>query len=110
MSQFIGMNIVIEVFKPRIEVLIMKEDIICRCEEITEGEVIDAIKNGATTVNEIKRWTRAGMGLCQGRTCRRLIERILARETNSSLESITPSTYRQPVRPVKLGILEEENK
>lgn len=86
----------------------MKEDIICRCEEITEQEVIEAIKNGATNVNEVKRWTRAGMGLCQGRTCRRLIERILARETKTSLEEIIPSTYRQPVRPVKIGILKNK--
>lgn len=88
----------------------MKEDIICRCEEITEGEIVEAIKNGATTVNEIKRWTRGGMGLCQGRTCRRLIERILARETSTSLDQVKPSTYRQPVRLVKMGILEEESK
>lgn len=86
----------------------MKEDIICRCEEITEGEVVEAIRNGATTVNEVKRWTRAGMGLCQGRTCRRLIERILARETKTNLEDIIPSTYRQPVRPVKIGVLKDK--
>lgn len=88
----------------------MKDNIICRCEEITEEEIIDAIKNGATIVNEIKRWTRAGMGLCQGRTCRRLMEGILARETSTSLDKITPSTYRQPVRLVKMKVLGEESK
>lgn len=86
----------------------MDNDIICRCEEITEKEIIEAIKNGATTVNEIKRWARPSMGLCQGRTCRRLIERILMQETGIELKNITPSTYRQPVRPVKMGILDGE--
>ncbi|WP_132246519.1 (2Fe-2S)-binding protein [Marinisporobacter balticus] len=85
----------------------MSDEIICRCEEITESEIVEAIRNGATTVNEIKKWTRAGMGLCQGRTCRRMIERILARETGIELKDIKPSTYRQPVRPIKMGALGE---
>jgi len=84
----------------------MQDEIICRCEEITEAEIIDAIRNGATTINEVKRWTRAGMGLCQGRTCRRLVERILAQQTDTPLKDIMPSTYRQPVRPVQMGVLE----
>ena len=44
--------------------------IICRCEEITEDEIIKSINDGASTVDEVKKFTRAGMGLCQGRTCR----------------------------------------
>lgn len=83
----------------------MNDEIICRCEEITRVEIEKAISEGATTVNEIKRWTRAGMGLCQGRTCRRLVERILAEKTGKSLAEIHPSTYRQPVRPIKMDIL-----
>ncbi|SHK09617.1 BFD-like [2Fe-2S] binding domain-containing protein [Geosporobacter subterraneus DSM 17957] len=83
----------------------MKDEIICRCEEITKEEIEKAIFEGATTVNEIKRWTRAGMGLCQGRTCRRLVERILAEKMNIQLENVKPSTYRQPVRPIKMELL-----
>lgn len=40
--------------------------IICRCEEITYGEIKQAIRDGATTLDGIKRVTRAGKGLCQG--------------------------------------------
>ena len=83
--------------------------IICRCEEITEDEIIKAIKDGATTVDEIKKFTRAGMGLCQGRTCRRTVEKILAKELNKSVEEIKTSSYRAPVRPVKMYVLEEED-
>ena len=57
-----------------------KDIIICRCEEITKGEIIQAIRDGATTVDGIKRMTRAGKGLCQGRTCRPLVEAILMAE------------------------------
>lgn len=85
----------------------MKEDdlIICRCEEITLGEIKEAVKLGMTTMNEIKRFTRAGMGLCQGKTCRHLVAGILSIETKQPPSELVPSTYRLPVRPVSLGIL-----
>ncbi|HQB84187.1 MAG TPA: (2Fe-2S)-binding protein, partial [Candidatus Rifleibacterium sp.] len=44
--------------------------IICRCQDVTEDEIIAAIRQGATTIDEIRRLVRAGMGSCQGRTCR----------------------------------------
>ena len=53
---------------------------VCRCEEITKEEVIQAVRAGATSVNEVKRLLRAGMGLCQGRNCAKTIERIIAQE------------------------------
>lgn len=80
-------------------------EIICRCEEVYRAEIEQAIKDGATTMNELKRFTRAGMGLCQGRTCRRLVERILAEQTGKPLPEIETSTYRQPVRPVKSELM-----
>jgi len=56
--------------------------IICRCESITEGEIIDAIKRkaGATTLDGVKRRARPGMGICQGAFCGPRIVEILARE------------------------------
>lgn len=84
-----------------------KGEIICRCEEIYREEIEQAIRDGATTMNELKRFTRAGMGLCQGRTCRRLVERILAEQTGKALPEFETSTYRQPVRPVKSGLLSD---
>jgi bacterioferritin-associated ferredoxin len=79
--------------------------IICRCEEVTMAEVEEAIGLGLTTLDEIKRFTRAGMGLCQGKTCRRLIANTLSRKTKIPLSEIIPSTYRPPVRPILLGVL-----
>ncbi len=56
--------------------------IICRCEEITEGEIVDAIRRnvGARSVDGVKRRVRAGMGRCQGGFCGPRIIEILARE------------------------------
>ena len=75
---------------------------VCRCEEITKAEVIQAVRNGATSVNEVKRLLRAGMGLCQGRNCAKTIERIIAEELGVSPAQVPQSTKRGPVRPIKL--------
>ncbi len=78
--------------------------IICRCEEITKGDIKEAIRNGMGTLNGIKRVTRAGMGLCQGQTCQRLISQILVSELGLSAADIEPSTARAPVRPIRLSV------
>ena len=56
--------------------------VICRCETVTEGEIMDAIHRpvGARTVDGVKRRTRAGMGRCQGGFCGPRIIQILSRE------------------------------
>lgn len=81
------------------------EALVCRCEEVSEGEIIEAIEKGAMSPDSIKKLTRAGMGLCQGRTCRSLVLRILAKKTSRSIEEFVPFTYRPPVRPVSLEAL-----
>lgn len=65
--------------------------IICRCETITEGEIIDAIRapGGARDVDGVKRRTRAGMGRCQGGFCGSKVVEILARELGVSMSEIT---------------------
>ncbi len=79
--------------------------IICRCEEITLGEIKQAIRDGARDVTGVKRRTRAGMGLCQGRTCERLVQQIIKEELGKKAEEIRISTSRPPVRPVTFGTL-----
>ena len=65
--------------------------IICRCETITEGEIIDAIKApaGARDVDGVKRRTRAGMGCCQGGFCGSKVVEILAKELGVEINEIT---------------------
>ena len=84
----------------------MEEDIlICRCKEVTKAEIIEAIKDGATTIDGVKRRTKAGMGLCQGKTCERLVAKIISEQTGISMEELIPATKRIPVRPIKIGII-----
>lgn len=67
--------------------------IICRCEGITEGEIIDAVRRplGAKNIDGIKRRTRAGMGRCQSGFCLPRVMEILARERNISMSDVTKS-------------------
>jgi bacterioferritin-associated ferredoxin len=78
--------------------------VICRCEEITRAEIKNAIRNGMRTLNGIKRITRAGMGLCQGQTCQRLVAQILSKELGLAAAEIDPTTARGPVRPLRLEV------
>ncbi len=82
--------------------------IICRCEEVTKGEIRKAVHEGMYTVPEIRRYLRAGMGLCQGQTCSRLVKGIIARELNISPSELEPATSRSPMRPVEMKILGNE--
>lgn len=68
-------------------------NVICRCEMITEGEIIDAIRRplGARSLDGVKRRTRAGMGRCQSGFCTPRTMEILARECGVSMFEITKS-------------------
>jgi len=63
--------------------------IVCRCEGVSEAEVVEAIRKGHTTLDGIKYYTRAGMGRCQGGFCTFRIMQLVARETGVPLERIT---------------------
>jgi len=83
--------------------------IICRCEEITRGEVRRTLQaEGATDPNEIKRISRAGMGVCQGRGCRPLIAGLVAQHTGRRYAEVPLSSFRPPVRSISLRALATE--
>lgn len=76
--------------------------IICRCEGVTLGEIRELIRMGYHSLDEIKRISRAGMGPCQGRTCRHLIMQELRTMTGQNMDDMYMSTYRPPSEPIKL--------
>lgn len=63
--------------------------VICRCEMVTEGEILEAIKRGATTIQGIQFKTRAGMGRCQRNFCGPCVVEILARELDLPVSKMT---------------------
>jgi NAD(P)H-nitrite reductase large subunit len=73
---------------------------VCRCEEVRAGEIRTRVRNGCTSPKALKDWTRAGMGLCQGRVCGAVLSRLVAEETGRPLEAIPPGSVRPPVKPL----------
>ncbi|GHV27726.1 FAD/NAD(P)-binding oxidoreductase [Synergistales bacterium] len=63
--------------------------IVCRCESVTEAQVVEAVRRGARTVMGVKMWVRPGMGRCQGGFCSPMVVEILARELGLSPLEIT---------------------
>ncbi|MBZ9606732.1 NAD(P)/FAD-dependent oxidoreductase [Clostridium estertheticum] len=79
------------------------KNIICRCEQVTEAEIIDALHRNIpiNSIDAIKRRTRAGMGTCQGNFCRSRVKAIIARELNICEDKVSvrgKSDSKPPVR------------
>lgn len=81
------------------------DTIVCRCEGITLGEIRALIADGYQTFDEIKRISRAGMGPCQGRTCRLLIMQEIGKATGAALDAQKLATYRPPLKPMRVSEL-----
>lgn len=103
------------------------ETIICQCEEVTRADLIGVqppnylarpapmcarsletlLHDGPANQDQIKRLTRAGMGVCQGRRCRDQVAMLLALESNMPFGTIPLASHRAPVRPLPLKIMAE---
>ena len=77
--------------------------IICRCEDITEDEIVQKIHEGYQTMDDLKRIIRVTMGLCQGKGCRRHIAKIISRELGIPIEQVVQPTYRPPIKPIPIS-------
>ena len=67
--------------------------IVCRCEQVTEGEILRAIRENppAKDIDGVKRRTRSGMGRCQGGFCQPYVAELIAKEHGIALENVTKS-------------------
>jgi thioredoxin reductase len=101
------------------------DTIVCQCEEVTRADLLGVqppnylsrpapmqarsldtlIQDGPPNPDQIKRLTRAGMGVCQGRRCRDQVAMMLAMAANGPFGSVPLATHRAPVRPLPLRIL-----
>jgi D-hydroxyproline dehydrogenase subunit alpha len=94
---------------PGIFELAHDDTLVCRCEEVTVGDIRAAAADGVRSMTELKALTRLGMGNCQGRICGELAARILAREAGlgedflSSHQATSVFTARPPIHPVPLA-------
>ncbi|MBR7121832.1 MAG: FAD-dependent oxidoreductase, partial [Lentisphaeria bacterium] len=81
-------------------------NIVCRCEEISEAEIAEAVRRGHTTVDGVKFYTRAGMGRCQGGFCSAKIFQIISKESGIPMENLTKRGGESRILAGKLGDLE----
>ena len=79
------------------------ETLVCRCESVTAGQIRQVVAEGNTDVNEVKLYTRCGMGPCQGRMCGPALAEITASALSTSVSEVNSLHIQQPFRPVTLG-------
>ncbi|MCF8105268.1 MAG: NAD(P)/FAD-dependent oxidoreductase [Desulfohalobiaceae bacterium] len=87
--------------------VIPPETVVCRCEQVRQAEILKAIGRGLNTVPGVKKATRCGMGICQGRTCGPILTEIL--RVHPDLPDAEPALFsvRPPLKPVSVGDLAE---
>lgn len=81
------------------------DTVICRCEEVSYGQVEEVLAEGATSPGEVKRRTRIGMGRCQARYCGPELEAFLAERTGRPRDEYSGFAPRVPVKPVSIADL-----
>lgn len=80
-----------------------RDTIVCRCEEITLGEVMDGLGTAPGHVGTLKRATRVGMGRCQGRYCGPVATRLVAEAIGKPVEDFSNFAPRVPIKPVAIA-------
>lgn len=84
---------------------IADETVVCRCEEVTAGQVRRLGAEWRGSLRAIKQGTRAGMGQCQGRVCESTVARLAATASGRSLKDVGRDTARPKIKPVSLSAL-----
>ncbi|MDD9914074.1 MAG: NAD(P)/FAD-dependent oxidoreductase [Rhodospirillaceae bacterium] len=79
--------------------------LVCRCEEISAGDIREAVALGAMGPNQLKAFTRCGMGPCQGRMCGLTVAELVAQAKGESVEDVGYYRIRPPIKPVTMGEL-----
>jgi NADPH-dependent 2,4-dienoyl-CoA reductase/sulfur reductase-like enzyme len=94
-------------YRPRDSVLVPVDDetIACRCEEVTVGQIRRAVRLGAPGPNQLKAFTRCGMGPCQGRICGPIVGAVIAEARGMPIRDIGTYRPRAPYKPITVGAL-----
>lgn len=93
-------------YQPAAEFLLpVDETIVCRCEEVSAGDIRRFVGLGCSGPNQAKAFSRAGMGPCQGRMCGLTVAQIIAAERNVAIDQVGYYTIRAPIKPLSLGEL-----
>jgi D-hydroxyproline dehydrogenase subunit alpha len=89
--------------------LLTPETVVCRCEEVTAGQLLGGLERGPHSIEAVKTLTRVTMGRCQGRNCLGTVAALVARARRSRAADLAYPRVRPPARPVRLGDLLAED-
>lgn len=100
-----GRRFIDAAYLPMRSFLVPQDDsiLVCRCEEVTAGAIRDAARRGLTGPNQLKVFTRCGMGPCQGRLCGPTVVEMLADEWSARPADVGTYRLRPPIKPLRLG-------
>jgi len=90
--------------------LTIKHTVICRCEGVKLEQILSTIQAGAKNTKELKLITRTGMGVCQGKVCRPLLEELIANQTGQPIQQKSKLTNNYPIRSLTLEELARHRK
>ena len=82
-----------------------EDTIVCRCEQVSAGTITAIANTGCAGVNQLKSFTRAGMGACQGRQCGLNLGYLVAHAQQRPMSEVEPLSVRPPLSPINLGQL-----
>lgn len=92
------------VFAPDYKKFVFEDStVLCRCENVTVGDVRKVVGEGVTDLNEVKTISRCGMGPCQGRMCGPALGEIVAAERETTVPAVGLLKIRPPLKPISLG-------
>ncbi len=91
-------------FAPR-PLILADDTTVCRCEEVSAGDIRQAVRDGCRGLNQLKAYTRCGMGPCQSRICGPVAIEVLAAARGVPVSSVEPMRTRFPAKPVSLETL-----
>ncbi|MDH3914503.1 MAG: (2Fe-2S)-binding protein, partial [Rhodospirillales bacterium] len=91
-------------FQPAPELISRLDDdtVVCRCEEVTAGQIREAVGQGCAGPNQLKSFTRCGMGPCQGRQCGTTVSQLIGHTLGRPVEEIGAYRIRPPLKPISL--------
>jgi NADPH-dependent 2,4-dienoyl-CoA reductase/sulfur reductase-like enzyme len=84
------------------------DTLVCRCEEVTAGEIRRVARLGCRGPNQAKAFTRCGMGPCQGRQCRNVVSALIGEVHGIPMDEVGDYRARPPLKPITLGQLAGE--
>jgi NADPH-dependent 2,4-dienoyl-CoA reductase/sulfur reductase-like enzyme len=105
--QQIGRGFLDALYQPAAQFRLPEDDatIVCRCEEVTAGQIRNTVKLGCEGPNQMKSFLRCGMGPCQGRLCGLTVTELIAATRRVAPENVGYYRLRPPVKPISLAEL-----